>query len=284
MIETHRSPLNQWSDAPLPPGRIAVWWLGQAGFLFRTADYAWIIDPYLSDSLAAKYKDARFPHKRMAPIPIAPGDIKGLRWIFATHKHTDHMDVGTLPALAEANPEAAIIAPLSAAEHLAGIVPVDRNDRILLRQNDRIDLAPGITLTALPSAHEDFQQDDSGASIFLGYVLTVGGVTIYHSGDCAPYPGLARRLDELGVRIAMLPVNGRDAERKSHGVPGNFNFAEALDLCRQANIPSLVCHHFGMFDFNTADPQILKRRVASLPGDISVVIPEIDRVMLVSPE
>jgi hypothetical protein len=37
----------------------ALYWLGQAGFLVRTPRYTFLIDPYLSDSLAMKYRGTR---------------------------------------------------------------------------------------------------------------------------------------------------------------------------------------------------------------------------------
>lgn len=37
-----------------------IYWLGQAGFIIEMAGYRIIIDPYLSNSLAEKYKDVSF--------------------------------------------------------------------------------------------------------------------------------------------------------------------------------------------------------------------------------
>jgi hypothetical protein len=53
------------------------------------------------------------------------------------------------------------------------------------------------------------------------------------------------------IHVAILPVNGRDAQRTAAGIPGNFTFDEAVELCRQAGIDSLLVCHFGIFDFNT---------------------------------
>ena len=33
--------------------------------------------------------------------------------------------------------------------------------------------------------------------------------------------------------IALLPVNGRDDDRKSGKIPGNFTVDEAVDLCQK---------------------------------------------------
>jgi hypothetical protein len=48
-----------------------------------------------------------------------------------------------------------------------------------------------------------------------------------------------------------LPVNGRDNFRKSQGIPGNFTLDEAVRLCVEAEIPAMIAHHYGMFEFNT---------------------------------
>ena len=54
---------------------LALWWLGQAGFIIKSAETCCIIDPYLSDSLAVKYRDAKLKHQRMTPIPVAPQEL-----------------------------------------------------------------------------------------------------------------------------------------------------------------------------------------------------------------
>jgi L-ascorbate metabolism protein UlaG (beta-lactamase superfamily) len=85
---------------------------------------------------------------------------------------------------------------------------------------------------ALPAAHESFSVNDRGEHRHLGYVLSLGALRIYHSGDCVPWDGLAQRLRSLGVHAALLPVNGRSALLSSRGFAGNFSFGEAVDLCR----------------------------------------------------
>jgi L-ascorbate metabolism protein UlaG (beta-lactamase superfamily) len=124
--------------------------------------------------------------------------------------------------------------------------------------------APGYRITAVPAAHEEIVLDGHGQNLFLGYVIEVGGVRIYHSGDCAPYPGQHELIAQLDVDLALLPVNGRDEHRKGNGVPGNLTLDEAVALTRAAGIPALVCHHWGMFAFNTADPDELRTNLAGV--------------------
>jgi L-ascorbate metabolism protein UlaG (beta-lactamase superfamily) len=249
-------------------------WLGQAGFLLRWGDVRLAIDPYLSDSLAVKYRGTRFPHRRMMPSPIAPRDVKPLDAVFCTHSHTDHMDPDTLAPLAAVNPACRFVVPRSVRE-TAGERGIPAERLITADAGESGTLSGGIGWHALASAHEELATDAAGQQRFLGYVIECGKLRIYHSGDCVPYPGLAAELRRRAVHVAILPVNGRGPERSAAGIPGNFTFDEAVELCRQAGIASLLVCHFGMFDFNTVDEAWLDERIAALAGPPQCVRPNV---------
>ena len=104
---------NDLQSLPLDDGQVVIWWLGQAGFVVRAGSHTFLIDPYLSDSLAQKYKGRQFPHQRMMPIPVDPAALKDIDWVFCTHLHTDHMDPVTIRSLAR-NPECRFFVPCAA--------------------------------------------------------------------------------------------------------------------------------------------------------------------------
>ncbi len=265
----------------LPAGEGAVLaWLGQAGFLIRQGGLTIVIDAYLSDSLAEKYRGTLFPHQRMMPVPVKPGALTGIDWLFCTHGHTDHMDPGTIPALLEANPKAKVLAPR--AERGRAIergVPEDR--LVLIDAGESIDLG-GVIVTATPAAHEDLRRTDDGY-LFLGYVLTGGGVTLWHSGDTIPFPGLAEWLMPFRVDLALLPVNGRDALRAANGVPGNLTLEEAVTLADEIGARAMIGHHFGLFDFNTLDPQDGLRKLAAMTPQVEVRLADVSTAFQVRP-
>ena len=132
-----------------------------------------------------------------------------------------------------------------------------------------------VTVDVVAAAHELLEVDGAGDHAFLGYVIEVGDVRVYHSGDCVPFDGQAELLQALRVDVALLPVNGRDAHRLDHGVPGNFTVDEAVALCRAAGIPALVCHHFGLFDFNTVDPDELVTRLGEIGDGLAWTVPAV---------
>lgn len=234
-----------------PPGEaVRLFWLGQAGFVIDGGGRRVVIDPYLSDSLAGKYRGTLYPHHRMMPVPVRPGEIRHVDMVLATHHHSDHLDPGTLPALMAANPEALLVAP-EAARGLAldrsGIAPA----RLATTDAGRTFTAKDIGITAVRAAHEELERDAAGRHLYLGYAVRIGGAVILHSGDTVPFAGQVDEVARLQADLALLPVNGRDAERKANGVPGNMAVGEALDLARQAGIAQMIAHHFGLFAFNT---------------------------------
>ncbi len=245
-------------------GALGAWWLGQAGFLLEAGGRRVLVDGYLSDTLAEKYRGTTFPHVRLVPPPLDPGALRDLDLVLATHAHTDHLDPGTIRPVAAANPGCRFVVPASAAEvAISRGVPPD----LLVRASAfrPLEIA-GVRVHPLPSAHEQLALDDAGEHRFLGYVLELGGATVYHPGDCIPYPELPSLLARHEVDLALLPVNGRDARRATSGVPGNFTLDEAMDLAAACGFGAVIGHHFGLFDFNTIDPDAARERIAARRG------------------
>ena len=121
-------------------------------------------------------------------------------------------------------------------------------------------------MEAIPSAHETLEKNERGEYRYLGYIIRLGSMTLYHSGDTIPYPGLAERVKTDQIDMALLPINGR-----GKGVPGNFTFDEAVQLCQSADIPYLIPHHFGMFAFNTVDPKIIEASAKQLASPLCLL-------------
>src|SRR5437764_6111252 len=67
------------------PGAVAVWWLGQSGYILKSRFGSLVIDPYLSEHLTAKYAGTDRPHARMTEAPLRGYDLTGVDVVVATH-------------------------------------------------------------------------------------------------------------------------------------------------------------------------------------------------------
>lgn len=261
-LEMRIVPQKGLAQEPLELGsklRMRIQWLGQAGFLIDSPTARIVIDPYLSDSLAIKYKGQLFAHIRMMPPPVESSELPSVDACFATHHHGDHLDAATVKGIFSRNPECIFVVPESSRHNqkLAGISAknIVGADAFSPLSIESIEAFP------IPAAHENLAIDDAGHHIFLGYIIIIEGITIYHAGDCIPYPGLLENMHRFAIDIALLPINGRDARRRDAGILGNFTLEEALELAEALRCGYTIGHHFGMFDFNTIDENEAKQKV-----------------------
>ena len=253
-----------------PAKEVELYWLGQSGFLFRTPEVVWVIDPYLSNSLAAKYRDHQFSHERMEPPPIAIRDLPQLDYLFCTHIHGDHLDVPTLESIGENQPKTRFILPGGIAEDITHL-RVNRGRFIWAEAGKSISLKHKINVVPIKAAHEEFEYDKQGRHRFLGYVLRCGTTTLYHSGDCVPYEGLREKVQDLQPDVAMLPINGRKKELTEKNIVGNFSLTEAIDLCLQARVPAMIAQHFGLFAFNTIKPELIDQAAINVAKELQLL-------------
>lgn len=215
----------------------ALWWLGHSGFVLKYRNSIFYLDPYLSDSLGAT-------HPRLVEPPLSPGEIANASLILCTHAHADHLDPGSVPAILEASRRAKLVIPKSVAEH-AHALGISYHRMVTTDSSLRVEYLDDRIYSA-PSAHNQLDWTPLGGYPYLGYLVRFGNCTIYHAGDCVPYPGLADRLRPYNITVALLPISGR----KSDSAPGNFEIAEAAELAEEIGARWLVPMHYGMFASN----------------------------------
>jgi L-ascorbate 6-phosphate lactonase len=244
-------------------GSLVVWWLGQSGFLIKSRRGSLAVDPYLSEHLTKKYEATSRPHIRMTRAPIRGHELRGVDLVLASHKHSDHLDPGTLPDLL-AGSSAVLVLPEAIREHALQLgLPGDRLAGI--DAGDTVERS-GFRVRAIPSAHEGLDTDQNGRHLYLGYVIESEGRRLYHSGDCLAYAGLPEELGADPFDVLLLPINGRDPAR---GVPGNMTAAEAVDLAARIRPRFVVPHHYDMFTFNTVSIEVFQTEARRLPAGVT---------------
>ncbi|MBX9457640.1 MAG: MBL fold metallo-hydrolase [Rhizobium sp.] len=251
-----------------PGAGVSLYWLGQAGFVIDAHERRYVIDPYLSDTLADKYRSTPFSHARMMPAPLSPAELGVVDLVLCTHHHTDHMDGATLWSLGQRLPDLRFVVPVAARAIALDRIGVDAARLVEVDAGERLTF-DGFTLDVLRAAHEMVEQDDDGRHRFLGYGLDLGGARLLHSGDTIPFDGQDDEVRAFAPDIALLPVNGRSDGLRSAGFAGNFTLSEAVALCKRCGIPTMIAHHFGMFAFNTIAVEEID--LASQYGPVSLV-------------
>jgi L-ascorbate 6-phosphate lactonase len=223
---------------------LTITWFGQAGFRLQAGQSRVLVDPYMSER----------DNRRYPPVAKA-AEFADITLVLCTHEHIDHLDLGFLREFVTVNSEAKIVVPapvLDVAvagglprERLAGAVPgEDLKDR-------------DTTVHPLPALHG--VGDDQPVVYefldgrFLGYLLDIAGVKVFHAGDGLVYAELVPALKELAPDVMLLPINGRDHMREAAGLVGNMDEAEAAWLATQVGPEYVIPMHYEMFIGNTGD-------------------------------
>jgi L-ascorbate 6-phosphate lactonase len=249
------------------PGVVAVWWLGQSGFLLKSDTATVLVDPYLSEHLTKKYEGTPRPHVRMTLCPVRGSELSGVDLVLASHKHSDHLDPGTVPGLLAASPQATLGLPAPLIEHAVGL-GLPRERLVGLVAGETLE-RPGMSVRAVPSAHEGLDTDEQGRHLYLGFVIELSGLRFYHSGDGVDHDGLAGSIGPAAVDVMFLPINGRDPAR---GVAGNMTAAEAVALANRVGPRFVVPHHYDMFTFNTAPVASFEEAARGLAPGIQPIV------------
>ncbi len=245
----------------VPPGQVIAWWLGGAGFIFKTSRGTQLfVDPYLSDVV-----HEIFGQRRAFPPPVTAEQSRP-DVLVCTHWHEDHLDPGSIPIIARNNPETPLLMPPSAlARSVSWGVPRRQITTIKARQSLTI---KDIQISAVASRHnaglEGWEVHDGVCLIF-----EIDGLKIFFSGD-TEYDTSLRKLRTLGLHVAFLCING---------VGGNMNAHEAALLGWQLGAATLVPMHHYLWqnaihnDEATLDPALLESTYSKLGGQGRVIAP-----------
>ena len=212
---------------------------------------------------------------RLVPPTVAPSDLTDLDAILATHEHRDHLDLPSLPGLVAASPDAVIIVPSPIVDRVADLAGPRAVGAIVDREiavgAARIVPVPALHGVTMADAYTFGHELSGGLYRYLGFVVELAGVRVYHAGDTIAYDGMAQRLRDLRVDLALLPINGRTAEREARGLVGNLGHVEAADLAAEAGIPAMIPMHHDTIDGNTGSVAALRAYVAASHPRLRVI-------------
>jgi L-ascorbate metabolism protein UlaG (beta-lactamase superfamily) len=114
--------------------------------------------------------------------------------VLITHEHYDHMDASSIKAVEGA--DTVIVANAACARQLQGKV----GSRIVSIEEGQSVTEGGVQVRAVPGYNNVHRRGHN-----VGFVFSLGGITIYHAGDTGHVPEMA----SLGpIDVALLPIGG----------------------------------------------------------------------------
>jgi L-ascorbate 6-phosphate lactonase len=226
----------QIKDLRVESGSLAIFWLAQAGFVYKTPDGTVIyIDAYLSDCVHRILSQEAYGFKRIMPAPLAPDEVEA-DLVVCTHAHPDHFDFDAIPVLAGNSHIHFVTAPDCRVELEKLGVPADRYTII----HEAETLAFGdVSLTGVFADHGDLAPEA------LGVIVQCGEIKVWQVGDTAYRPDRWQDVFAAGIDVIIPPING---------AYGNLDGVEAARLAHDARARVAIPCHFWMFAEHGGSP------------------------------
>jgi len=234
--------------AEVPPGSFAFWWLGQAGFAFKSDRGVRIfVDPYLSDGV-----ERAFGFKRLSLAPIEAEEVRA-EWIVNSHEHLDHLDLDALPAIAANNPGCRFAGPRSCEPgYEACGIPHSKRVTLVAGKSFSLD---GVVLRAVEADHGTLSAD--ALSLFIDF----GRTSVFFSGDTALRLDRVNAFADRRPDVVLPCINGAF---------GNMDARDAARLVGALSPRLAVPCHFWMFKEHGGDPEAFVRACAEISAGVRV--------------
>ena len=177
------------------------------------------------------------------PWKLAPGAAKA-DVVLVTHEHRDHFSPDDIAKISQAG--TVVVAPQSVAAK--GGVKVT-----VVKPGDKI-TANGVSIEVVPAYNQN-KKFHPRAAEHVGYIVTLNGRRIYHTGDTDLIPEMA----QIKCDIALLPVSGTYV----------MTAVEAVEAARTLKPTLAIPMHYGDTDVvgTRADAEEFKR-LAKVPVEI----------------
>jgi len=241
--------MKQILDYKLKQKQAAIWSLGQAGYVIKTAGTLVAIDPYLSDSVGKIAPQL----SRAVPVPLSPSELK-VDIFVVTHDHLDHLDPETIEGY-KYKKQTLFVGPRFACEKLLSLgVPAKNIRQIDTGQTKVVNEVEITGIYAIPN--EPHVVDTAGYKMVFR-----NGRSIYHSSDtgfsqllldCAPH-----------AEVALLCINGKW---------GNLNATEAANLAAKVNPKVAIPNHYDIMTLNSENPQTFEYLLKYLNPNVKVKV------------
>ena len=227
---------NKIRDLVVEPGSLAIFWISQAGFVYKTPTNKVIyIDPYLSNCVNRLLSNVAYGFKRIMMTPIEAEEVEA-DLVVSTHSHPDHFDYDAIPVLAK-KPRLRFAAAPDCREEFEKL-GVPSSQYSILEAGKAIDFG-GFSLTGVYADHGEL------APLALGVLLQVGDIKVWQVGDTAYRQDKWQDVFAMGIDVVIPPINGAF---------GNLDGVQAAMLARDARAKVVIPCHYWMFAEHGGSP------------------------------
>jgi L-ascorbate 6-phosphate lactonase len=219
-------------------GSVAMWWLGQMGYLIKTSEGTVLsVDAYLTNSCKKIGETLGLNFDRSAPVFIEPEELE-IDHFLCTHSHYDHADPETIGRLRKEAVETFVGPGLACETFCRCGVGEARIQQVYPGGKAQVSDVLVHGTFAMPTDDSDLNH--------MGFVLAVeNGPRIYISGD-TDYSDLLVHVRKLEPDLMIVCINGGF---------NNMSHWEAADLAATIKPKVAIPCHYDMFPDNSADPQ-----------------------------
>ncbi|RXA21297.1 MBL fold metallo-hydrolase [Methanosarcina sp. MSH10X1] len=211
-------------------GSVTIRWLGHAGFILEGGGKKIYIDPY---------------DLREEPAFDDKADI-----LLITHEHSDHCSPDDIRKVRRS--DSTTLIPESLSLQFKGDARRIAEGDVLA---DGLEIK-GTRIEVVPAYNIDKPYHPRGSGV--GYIVELGGIRIYHAGDCDFFP----EMKNIRADVALLPIGGTytmDEEEAARA---------ALAISPKDVIPM----HYGKPGITKGEPEKFKALVHGKNPDINVII------------
>jgi L-ascorbate metabolism protein UlaG (beta-lactamase superfamily) len=172
--------------------------------------------------------------------------------ILVTHEHFDHFSKEDVDKLRK--PDTVVVTTPAVAAQLSGAVhAVQPGDKLTVK-GVAIEVVPAYNVNKFRAPGQPFHPKEDAK---VGFVFTVDGARIYHTGDSDLIPEMA----SVQADIALIPVSGTYV----------MTADEAVEAARLIKPKVAIPMHYGDIVGSLADAEQFKREA---PVDVRILQPE----------
>jgi L-ascorbate metabolism protein UlaG (beta-lactamase superfamily) len=238
--------MHPFAQLSVPSGSIGIHWFEQNAYAVKNSQGTiLLIDPY--------FPTQRPPERFIRPTPPVVESELPINYVLMTHDHGDHTHPETITRIQQAWPQVCYTGPRESIERITQQAQAPLEHTIVIAASETVSLA-GITVRAFYSKPPE---GDPSAGIkppdstHLGYVIEMGGIVLYDTGDCintiAEHDEMLRPIAALKPEIGFLTT---------HPTEGEFPYFEgSIKLARKLGLKTAVPAHYECFAKRTYDPR-----------------------------